>query len=378
MGVDKMEFDRFIDEFQVKKVIEESKNTEQSPMVSVLVQTYQHVGFIRDCLDGILMQKTNFPFEILLGDDGSVDGTREIVKDYANKHPNNIRLFWHNRENNIAIGGRPTGRFNFLYNIFSAKGKYIALCEGDDYWTDPLKLQKQVDFMEANPEYSLVFTNGKIKYSNESIPEHLIYTNSIAKGTTPYNASPIPNETTDIHTLANGNYIHTAGVLFVNWFKDGVPAYMAKVTIGDWPLHMTTATKGLIKYMDDTTFCYRVHNQGVYSKRSKLDKLKMTIGQFSPMLNSGTFNEEVRKIIEAYCLKSTSNYIKKSNTQEEYEYIVDMLVSIENPALQKQITLQLIQKILFLTKQIEALKPYKEFNLKRVATLFIKKYLKKQ
>ena len=117
------------------------------PVVSVQVSTYQHADFIRDCLDGILMQETDFPVEILIGEDESSDGTREICKAYADRHPDKIRLFLHRRENNIAIHGRPTGRFQSTYTRFKCRGTYIALCEGDDYWTDPLKLQKQVDFL---------------------------------------------------------------------------------------------------------------------------------------------------------------------------------------------------------------------------------------
>src|SRR5690606_4409195 len=114
-----------------------------NPVVSVCVQTYQHAPYIRECLDSILMQKTDFPFEILLGEDESSDGTREICIEYAEKFPDKIKLFLHRRENNIQIFGYPTGRFNFLTNLYSSNGKYIAICEGDDYWTDSDKLQKQ-------------------------------------------------------------------------------------------------------------------------------------------------------------------------------------------------------------------------------------------
>src|SRR5690606_25596514 len=109
--------------------------------------------YIRECLDSILMQKTDFPFEILLGEDASTDGTREISIEYADKYPDKIRLFLHHRENNIEILGTPTGRFNSLYNLFSARGTFIALCEGDDFWTDEKKLQKQYEFMVTNPDY---------------------------------------------------------------------------------------------------------------------------------------------------------------------------------------------------------------------------------
>ena len=85
-------------------------------------------------------------FEILVGEDASSDGTRDVCIAYAKKYPKKIKLFLHSRENNIRVYGKPTAKFNSAYNSYNAKGKYIAICEGDDFWTDPLKLQKQVDF----------------------------------------------------------------------------------------------------------------------------------------------------------------------------------------------------------------------------------------
>lgn len=150
-----MNFEEFKSEYQKAPVEEYPNHVSYVPLVSISVVTYQHKNYIRDCLDGILMQKTDFPFEILLGEDASTDGTREICIKYAEQHPDIIRLFLHDRVNNIIINGSPTGRFNFLYNLYSLRGKYIALCEGDDYWTDPLKLQKQIDFLERNKKFSL-------------------------------------------------------------------------------------------------------------------------------------------------------------------------------------------------------------------------------
>ncbi|MDR0603725.1 MAG: glycosyltransferase [Bacteroidales bacterium] len=143
---------------------EEKTVNKLSPLVSVTVATYQQVNFIKDCLDGILMQQVNFKYEIILGEDGSVDGTQEICKRYAEKYPDKIRLFIRDRSlsQHYDSNGEFVTRFNGIWNRMSARGKYIALCEGDDYWTDPLKLQKQVDFLEANPEYSLCSHRYKI------------------------------------------------------------------------------------------------------------------------------------------------------------------------------------------------------------------------
>ena len=146
-------------------------------LVSICVQTYQQVDFIRECIDSILMQQTKFTFEILLGEDDSNDGTREICLEYAKKHQDKIRLFLHSRENNITINGKPTGRFNFMYNLSKARGKYIAFCEGDDYWIDKLKLQKQVDFLSSNRDHSMVFSAFNRFYQKKRVFQKVSFEN---------------------------------------------------------------------------------------------------------------------------------------------------------------------------------------------------------
>lgn len=148
-----LDFQRFKEMYQHEAVEEYPNKVGDNPMVSVMVVTYNHVNFIRECLEGILMQQVDFDYEILLGDDGSIDGTREICKAYAEKYPDKIRLFIHSRANNIKIDGYTTGRFNFIYNLFHARGKYLAMCEGDDYWTDPEKLRNQIGMLEQEQAF---------------------------------------------------------------------------------------------------------------------------------------------------------------------------------------------------------------------------------
>ena len=127
----------------------------EAPLVSICCLTYNHVPFIRKCLDGFLMQQTDFPIEILIHDDCSTDGTTEIIRQYEAKYPELIFPLYE-EENQYSRGG--AGKMD-LYNYRRARGKYIAYCEGDDYWTDPLKLQKQVDFLEVFALFSAyIFT----------------------------------------------------------------------------------------------------------------------------------------------------------------------------------------------------------------------------
>ena len=119
-----------------------------NPLVSINCMTYNHKAFIRQCLDGFMMQKCSFDFEVLIHDDASTDGTQDIIREYEVKYPDIIKPIYQ-KENQYSKGIDPS----LKYNAPRVKGKYIALCEGDDYWTDPYKLQKQVDFLESHPDY---------------------------------------------------------------------------------------------------------------------------------------------------------------------------------------------------------------------------------
>lgn len=134
-------------------------NNMQEPLVSIVTITYNHEPYIRKCIEGVLMQKVNFLIEFIIAEDCSTDGTLAICKEYAEKYPELIRLI--TSENNVGAIA------NERRAMKAAKGKYIAFCEGDDYWTDPLKLQKQVDFLEKNPEYSVCFTRYQLFNENQ-------------------------------------------------------------------------------------------------------------------------------------------------------------------------------------------------------------------
>jgi len=125
-------------------------NETGTPLLSICCLAYNHEPFIRQCLDGFLMQKTDFPFEVLIHDDASTDKTADIIREYEAKYPNIIKPIYQT-ENQYSKGVKISTKYQYS----RAKGKYIALCEGDDYWTDQQKLQKQVDFLEQNEEYSL-------------------------------------------------------------------------------------------------------------------------------------------------------------------------------------------------------------------------------
>jgi glycosyltransferase involved in cell wall biosynthesis len=140
------------------------------PLVSIVCITFNHELFIEQAIEGFLMQKTSFPYEIVIGEDCSTDRTRQICLEYFNNQKDKIRLL--PSQDNLGYIK------NFRRSVHASKGKYIALCEGDDYWTDPLKLQKQVNFFEDNPNYAIVHTNKDIKRGDIIFKSHQEVINS--------------------------------------------------------------------------------------------------------------------------------------------------------------------------------------------------------
>ena len=254
-----MDYINFKKTYEYKEVIEQTNAVASNPLVTVCVQTYQHSKFIEECLDSILMQKTNFDFEINLGEDASTDGTREICIEYAKKFPNKIRLFLHHRENNIAIDGSPTGRFVLLTNLFSSRGKYIALCEGDDYWTDPYKLQKQVDFLENNPDFVLTHHDAKIVNENGDILNNSKLPKKYGKD---YSAAE----------LKKGPFLLTLSLCFRNKLKK-YPAEMFECLNGDKWLISLLGDYGKAKYLPEIdSAAYRTHPGGIWSLHKNVSK----------------------------------------------------------------------------------------------------------
>ncbi len=227
------------------------------PTVSVCIQTYNHQPYIKECLDSILMQQATFPFEIILGEDESSDGTREICIQYAEKHPDLIKLFLRSRKDVIYINENATGRFNMIENLKAATGTFIAFCEGDDYWKDPLKLQKQVDLLEANPKLVACHHWQYIAVEKEDI---FVEEDAPTKG-----HGYFPQAVASVKNIfANQVRIKTRTVMFRNIIdNDFFPPWFYKVAFGDVPLSFLLGKHGDFGFIDEPMAVYRQTDTGV-------------------------------------------------------------------------------------------------------------------
>lgn len=223
--------------------------------LSVHIVTYKHEDFIAQALDGVLMQQVNFDYEIVIGEDCSPDRTGEIVREYAARHPDKIRAL--PREKNLG------GRKNWLDVLANCRGEYIALLDGDDYWTSPYKLQKQVDLLDARPDLVSCFHPVTVTDITGRQEDYVLY-------------PPDRRPEYKLADLGEKNFMMTCSVVFRNGLMKEVPEPLKTAPMGDWLLHSYNAQFGGIGYIDEDMGRYRVHPGGVFFHR-RLDLIKRGI-----------------------------------------------------------------------------------------------------
>ncbi len=213
------------------------------PLVSVRLVTYNHEKYIAQCLESILMQRTHFPFEVIVGEDCSTDRTREIVLAYAERHPDKMRVL----PAEANLGAMPNS-----YRVQQAcRGKYHAMIEGDDYWIDPRKLQKQVDLMEANPDMTLCFHNVFVVNGDNS-SARLYYTDAMPDTLTFAETSRI--STPVVSHLARSDVLAS------------LPEWRLKIWCGDVLFRLWCAHHGKVGYLNDVMAVYRRHSNGLTAR----------------------------------------------------------------------------------------------------------------
>lgn len=264
-------------------------NPQHAPIVSICCVTYNHARYIAQTLSGFLAQETSFPFEILVGDDASTDETVKIIEEFKARYPGRITLF--RRSSNIGP------RRNFAQVTASARGKYIALCDGDDYWTDACKLQIQVDFLEANPEFTICCHSYKVQIGDTIIPSppaRVFDTLDFQQY-----ASELPN-------------IQNVSVMFRNIVQPLVPVDMIDEVGGTFFIFLRVAEHGRIKYLDLPMATYRIHSAGVWAGKSIRAQGDLAIQNIESMFRYYCMNTYILKALRKPYARTSATYFLHS------------------------------------------------------------------
>jgi glycosyltransferase involved in cell wall biosynthesis len=263
-----MQFD--LDQILATEYLGQTKPVNQiKPLVSVCVITYNHETYIEKCIESILAQKTNFDFEILIGEDNSTDKTREICKAYAEKHPDKIRLFLRTPDQKIDVDGKKTWHFNFAAHLYTSTAKYIAWCDGDDYWTFDGKLQKQFDELEAHPEYVMNHHHfDKIFPDGKRIPTKVK-----------------PKIEADTKDIIENFQIRMCTMMFRNIFQEHpLPTWFYKNQVGDRPMSIHLSRFGLVHYIKDNWAVYHADSSASVLKTTRNNRHALSINMYAYFL----------------------------------------------------------------------------------------------
>ena len=285
------------------------KSSQIKPLVAIMTLIYNHEAYIRDALEGFVMQQTNFPFMAIVHDDASTDGSANIIREYAEKYPDIIKPIYET-ENQYSKHDGTLG--NIMRNTALASGaKYIALCEGDDYWTDPMKLQKQVDFLESHPEYSMCFGNAIEHWENS--------TNNDKQFSTIQDRDYSGFELLEKWIVPTATVLYNAEVLkdqrFIHISNSG------KLLAGDILLFLTCANYGSIRGFSDCFSVYRRLESGIV--RSVMDKEPYKFMLHEITLGNG-FPGKIRKHLKIRIAQRVIVALKEFKTgyKLDYKYVM--------------------------------------------------------
>jgi len=243
-----------------------------APKVSVVVLSYNHAEYIQESLLSILNQETKFTFEIIVCDDASSDSTAEIIQSLCQKHQN-IRFYQGSRANNIQIIDRPSGRYNAFKGIELAQGEYLSWMDGDDYWVDRLKLQKQVDALENNCNWSGCFTLG-----------NLVFADGTEKGV--WHPTQAVFDATACLEILISRELASSRMFRTKFFKGPVPEWLI-TSFSDQHMDLWSAINGPIGWINDKTTHYRIHERGIFQGANTDFRNKLAFYRTEQLLKHG-------------------------------------------------------------------------------------------
>lgn len=267
--------------------------------VSVNIVTYNQAAFIEEAIRNAVSQITTFPYEVIVADDCSTDGTQEVIKRLHEEFPDRIRPILHQKN----LGG--AGKFNAITAIEASKGKYIATMDGDDYWTSPHKLQKQVEFMDAHPECSTCFHNAQIIWEDGTYAPELVN-------------GPDQKEISTIEDLVGEDeiwFMATSSVMFRNGLLNDYPDWFYQSKSGDIPRYILLAKKGKIGYIPEVMSVYRKNRGGVSFTDYVWDAefLNNRIGMYEGI------NRELEYRFDKVLRKNIARYYRMMLESKQYE-----------------------------------------------------------
>ncbi|WP_121356703.1 glycosyltransferase family 2 protein [Flavisolibacter nicotianae] len=257
------------------------------PLLSVLVITYNHENYIRQCLEGIVMQKTTFPIEVIVGEDCSTDNTRAVVREFEERYPDMIKPVYHTKN----VGGGKNA-YEFCYPLI--KGAYVAFCEGDDYWTDPYKLQKQVDFLEQHPEFVLSFHKANVVNHADQIT-----------------VQKTPSKTIKTYSPSDIFHIHipTLSAVFRHCIPK-MPDDLLTVKGADAFVFGLLARFGGAADLGFVGAHYRKHAGGTFSTKNAVRQYRHALETRQIMRESAAFTDEQKKEIDRELRRRKKMYAK--------------------------------------------------------------------
>lgn len=270
-------------------------------MVSIMCAAFNHEAYLRSALEGFVSQKTDFPFEVLINDDKSHDGTADIIREYAARYPEIIRPFY--QEINLYSLGKNADDECFYP---AARGKYVAFCEGDDYWTDPLKLQKQVDFLESHPDYSACVHNSTVHDCSGREPDR------------PF-ISRTEEHDISFEEAINGmsHAFHTSSILARTDILSKHPDFYyigCKYSFTDFSDAMWILLNGKVHFIGESMSVYRLcSNPGSWS--SNMD------GQYQKRIRFITGEIEIYKALKAHVNAQQLPLVEQALLEKEYELL---------------------------------------------------------
>jgi glycosyltransferase involved in cell wall biosynthesis len=227
--------------------------------VSVAMITYNHERFIAQAIESVLAQTTEFPVELVIGEDCSTDGTRAVIVEFQHRYPDRIKLLLRDRN----VGPIP----NLAETLDACHGEYVAFLEGDDYWTAADKLQKQVDFLDAHPDRSMCCSRARFLHEPH-----------MQEGDVTCNVYPLcPAGAYTIENILAGNFVMTCTAVLRRRFVGHLPKWLFRMKLADWPICALTARHGSIELMDEVLATYRVHRGGVWTSMPRVTQLEESV-----------------------------------------------------------------------------------------------------